>query len=74
MGVTEKLYTAELVVVCQPAFDNEGRWRLFDTVEVRNRKTGGVVARFLVESCEETLHYNRAVSDMIGTPSFGWIG
>lgn len=67
-------YTAELVAINQQAFDDEGRSRFFDTVEVRNRKTGGVVAHVLVESSEDTLPYNRAVSDMIGTPSFEWVG
>ena len=70
----EARYTAELVAVYRLAFDAEGRSRFFDTVEVRNRKSGAVVAQFLVESSDDTEPYNRAVSEMIGTPSFEWIG
>ena len=50
-------YTSELVSVYRPALD---------IVEVRDKKSGAVVAQFLVESIVDTLPYNRSVSDMIG--------
>ena len=69
----ETKYTAELVKINQPDITRDGHQRFFDTVEVRDKKSGTVVDRVWVESTECVEPYNLAVDDVVGNSSFEWI-
>ena len=69
----EKRYTAELIKVTQSEITEDGYQKFFDTVEVRDKKSGVVVDRVLVESSEDTERYNQAVYSIVGKYSFEWI-
>ena len=68
----EPKYTAKLVKVTQLEITEEGQ-KVFDTVEVRDKKSGVVVDRVWVESSEDTEPYNLAVKGIVGKYSFEWI-
>ena len=66
-------YTAELIKITQSEITEDGCQKFFDTVEVRDKKSGVVVDRVLVESSEDTEPYNQAVYSVVGKYSFEWI-
>ena len=69
----ETMFTAKVVAINQPDISETGYEKFFDTVEVRDKKSGVVVDRVWVETCEDTEPYDLAVDDVVGNSSFEWI-
>ena len=68
----ETKFTAKVIHINVPDITEDGQ-KFFDTVEVRDKKSGVVVDRVWVESSEDTGPYNLAVDDVVGGFGFEWI-
>ena len=68
----EAMFTAKVIHINVPDITEEGQ-KFFDTVEVRDKKSGAVVDRVWVESTECLEPYNLAVEGVVGKYGFKWI-